>query len=81
MKALTVDNCSSLCATICHCSPLFETIRTTRYSTIRYSGFPDTHLQSILSIMLISTPLYIKASNNNNDNVKISLNDWKMILH
>ena len=63
MKALTVDNCSSLCATICHCSPLFETIRTIRYSTIP------------LMIMLISTPLYIKASNNNNDNVKISLND------
>ena len=47
-KAVTIDDCSSLFATICHCSPLFalfETIRDYSLVAIRdYSlfGFPDT---------------------------------------
>ena len=50
-KAVTIDDCLSLFATICHCSPLFalfETIRTIRdYSLFAIRdyllfGFPDT---------------------------------------
>ena len=63
-KAVTIDNCSSLFATICHCSPLFalfETIRTIRdyslFATIRYSVF-QTPIQLLLNIDAIHLLLY-----------------------
>ena len=48
-KVVTIDNCSSLFATVRHCShhsslfALFGTIRSSLFATIRYSlfGFPD----------------------------------------